>query len=143
MTFIRYIGPIRSSNANEQQGYEVIDPQVKKVGEKLAPVKLSKSLSSSGGGKQPVHKGNKAASKDDSDEKVAQTTSTKTEEVSVTHEAAPVDVKKENIKRASKKASKQKEEQSKLETKKKKRGFNLFRRRKDNGPSKQDKENTK
>ena len=56
LVFIRYIGPIRNSNAIEQQGYEVIDPQVEKAKAKaeeqrqrkennMSPVKLSRSLS--------------------------------------------------------------------------------------------------
>lgn len=72
LVFIRYIGPIRNSNAIEQQGYEVIDPQVEKAkakaekqrqrnlatsseGKSMSPVKLSRSLSRLGAKKPQNH----------------------------------------------------------------------------------------
>lgn len=46
LVFLRYVGPIRNSIADEQQGYEVIDPKIGK--ESSSPLKLSKSLSNVG-----------------------------------------------------------------------------------------------
>ena len=136
LTFIRYVGPIRNSNANEQQGYEVIDPHVKNSSSKSSPVKLPKALSNSVGGNQSLHDGHKAHSNDQLEEQAVQTNSANKKEDSMVNESTPVDLKKENIPAATK-------VQPKHETKKKKRGFNLFRRRKDNGLSNKDKKNTK
>jgi hypothetical protein len=46
LIFLRYVGPIRASNANEQQGYEVIDPDIDVSTKKHFPIKLSKTMSS-------------------------------------------------------------------------------------------------
>ena len=86
LVLLRYVGPIRSSNAIEQQGYEVIDPdvartqdlQLKKTNSFLnrtnsfgrknsnvkEPIKLSKSLSHSGRQQLTEQKRQKAVSND-------------------------------------------------------------------------------
>lgn len=86
LVLLRYVGPIRSSNAIEQQGYEVIDPdvartqdlQLKKTNSFLnrtnsfgrknsnvkEPIKLSKSLSRTGRQQLTEQKRQKAVSND-------------------------------------------------------------------------------
>ncbi len=147
LTFIRYVGPIRNSNANEQQGYEVIDPHVKKSTSNtspkrstsnMSPVKLSKSLSSAAGN-QPPPESDETKSKGELDEQAAaQAKSANMKEVSGAIAPTP---KTENLRPPETKALKRNEVQVRVEheTKKKKRGFKLFRRRKDNKSSSKDK----
>jgi len=79
LVLLRYVGPIRSSNAIEQQGYEVIDPDVARTQDLQLkknnsfrrnnanvkePIKLSKSLSRTGRQQLTEQKRRKAVSND-------------------------------------------------------------------------------
>lgn len=144
LSFLRYIGPIRNSNANEQQGYEVIDPHIGKSKQSTSPVKLSRSLSNVDG-EQPLEK---------VDEETILLKSKKIEkeneelkEVSKKLSLSPKKMlslsmspkKKLNLSMSPKKklnlSMSPKKKQS-LSPKKKKKGFGLFRRRKGNDSGK-------
>ena len=130
--FFRYIGPIRASNANEQQGYEVIDPHVEKPKDwpkdELSPVKLHKSLSSVGCIKSALKK----PSDKSSEQAVKQDVEDVNQDTEKENIALPIS--KENKGSKSQKsddAQKVKQKKNSSGNVKKKRGFGFFRRRKE------------
>ncbi len=141
LTFLRYIGPIRNSHTNEQQGYEVIDPHVEKKGTS-SPLKLSKKLSNVKGessaqeDKQELASSpsKKIATHDNDARDSQQSLIPNCEDKSTNNDNIEGKMKKISFSNAE---GKQKDNQTnsvEKDTKisKKKRGFGFFRRRRDN-----------